>query len=172
MGDTLHQNVSIMENDKNAVITDSAASPSTLSDDSEARIQALEAEKAKLEVERDNWKTATLSLKKKAKENPEDTDDDARIKAVAQEAIAESRLADIAREQDALLTKLAKENRELKLAQANKTGVPPASVGTHSETPGVQDTLVTPEQMTYFKSLGWDDKKIERYKKNLLRNTR
>jgi len=78
-------------------------------------------------------------------------------------------LAEIAQEQDALIKKALKENRELKLAQLNKTNTPPASVGTHSEGQMVKDTLVTPDQAAAFKARGWSDKDIEKYKKNLQR---
>lgn len=136
-------------------------------DDNEARLATLETEKAKVEEERDNWKTAALKYKAKAKEgNLEDGEDDARIRAIAQEALASSRLAEIAREQDSLLRITIKENKELKLARLNKTE-PPAAIGSHSESVPVRDTLVTPDQMQYFKSKGWTDKDIERYKKNL-----
>ncbi len=64
-----------------------------------------------------------------------------------------------------------KENKEAKLALANKTGTP-SSIGSHTESKVVGDTLVTPEQIAAFKARGWDDKKIERYKKNLLKNSR
>ncbi len=61
-----------------------------------------------------------------------------------------------------------KENKELKLALSNKTtSGPAAAIGTHSEAPVVQDTLVTNEQMAAFKAKGWSDKDIERYKQNL-----
>lgn len=140
----------------------------TLDDDNQAKIASLEAEKAQLTEEAANWKVAALKAKAKAKEEGIEPDEDERMAGIARRALADSRLAEIAREQDAIITKTLKENRELKLAALNKKE-PSAASGTHSEEPTVQDTQVTPEQMAAFKARGWDDKQIERYKKNLAR---
>ncbi len=157
--------------DPNAVnTTDSAASQTDLItvDDTEAKIATLEAEKAKLTEEAANWKIAALKEKAKAKEEGTNVDEDERMRHIAQETLANSRLAEIAREQDTIIKKALKENKELKLALMNGKG-PNAAQGSHSEGQPVRDTLVTPEQMASFKARGWDDKKIERYKKNLVK---
>ncbi len=140
-------------------------------DDTEARIAALEAEKAKLIDEGANWKVAALKYKQKAKEEDFDEEgDEDKMRRIAREALVDSRLADIAREQDTIIKKALKENKELKLGLLNKTTTTPAAaLGTHSESKAVTDTLITPEQLTAFKARGWDDKQIERYKKNLQR---
>lgn len=148
--------------------TATAATQTEIVDDKEARIATLETEKAKLIEERENYKVGMLKAKAQAKEEGIEPDEDERMERVARKALAESRLAEIAREQDTIITKALKENKELKLAQLNKKE-PGAAVGTHSEGIPVRDTLVTPDQMAAFKSRGWDDKKIERYKKNLQR---
>lgn len=160
-----------MTDDKNAVNTsDSAANqPSVTEIDYEADIAALKTREAKLIEERDNWKTAALKYKGKAKSDLSDDEDDERIKIAAKEALAESHLADIARELDAMNRKALKENKELKLAMMNKKQEPNAALGGHSEVPPVPDTTITPEQMAVFRSKGWDDKKIEMYKRNLAR---
>ena len=154
----------------NAVNTPDPAAGQIVSvtiDDTEAKIAALETEKAKLIEETANWKLAALKAKGKA-ESFEDDDDESRMRRIAQETLANSRLVEIANEQDVIIRKALKENRELKLARLNKPE-PPAAVGTHNESTPVRDTLVTPEQMSAFKARGWSDKDIERYKKNLLR---
>lgn len=157
-----------MDKDKIAVNTPEAAAPQTevvAVDDNEAKIAALESEKAKLIEENANWKVAALKYKK-----GEDTEDDEeRMTRIAQKALSDSRLAEIAREQDSIIRKALKENRELKLAGLNKTPVVPAAQGTHSEATPVRDTLVTQEQIAAFKARGWSEKDIERYKKNLQR---
>jgi hypothetical protein len=137
-------------------------------EDLEAKNAALEQEKAKLIEESANYKVAYLKEKKKHSE-PEDEDEDDKIRRIAQETLANSRIAEIAREQDAIIKKALKENKEMKLALNNKTPSVSAAVGTHSEAPPVRDTLVTPEQLEAFKKMGWSDKDIERYKKNLQR---
>lgn len=138
--------------------------------DNEAEFARLEAEKNKAIEEAANYKLAYLKEKKKKEDFvDEDEDEEAKIRRITTETLAESRLAEIARQQDEIIKKALKENKELKLAQLNKTGMPPASMGTHSESTPVRDTLVTPEQMTAFKAKGWSDKDIERYKKNIQR---
>ncbi len=137
-------------------------------DDSETRIAALEAEKAKLIEEGANWKVAALKYKKESKEEDNDLDEDERMMKIAQSAVSQSRLAEIAREQDEIIRKALKENKELKLARS-KTNEPPAGMGSHSESMAVRDTLVTQDQITAFKARRWSDKDIERYKKNLIR---
>ncbi len=141
-------------------------------EDYETKIAALEADKARIIEESANWKLAALQAKgkSKSKELPEDLDGDDRFRQIAREELANSELARIAGEQDAIIKKALKENKELKLAHINRTTTtPPASVGTHSEGFQVQDTLVTPEQIAAFKARGWTDKDIEKYKKNLLK---
>jgi len=141
-------------------------------DDAEDRIAALEAEKAAILERESNYKQAYLKEFEKNRAIPENESDEDRIRRITREELAAKEVATIDTEKEELLKKLAKENKELKLAQMNKTGAPPASVGTHSEGTPVTDTLVTPDQMAIFKSKGWSDQDIERYKQNLLKNTR
>lgn len=164
-----------MENNT-AVNTNQAAAPDKtvtpavdMTEDMVARFAQLEAEKAKAIEEAANYKLAFLKEKTKQPENFENESEEDKMRRIAQETLANSRVADIAREQDELLQRALKENKELKLAQLNKTNTPPAVIGSHNEAPTVQDTLVTPEQMAAFKARGWSDKDIERYKKNLQR---
>lgn len=140
-------------------------------DDLEARNKALEIEKAKILEERDNYKFAYLKDKAKKGENPEDEEEDDKTRRMIREELANSRLADIARDQDAIITKALRENKELKLANMNKGGTT-SSVGTHSESQQVKDTVITPEQMSAFRAQGRSDKWIESYKKNLIKHGR
>lgn len=141
-------------------------------EDIEAKIAALEAAKAKALEEAANYKIAYLKEKTKAKDfDSDDETEDERIERIVQEKITATKVAQIDLEKEALLAKALKENKELKLAQLNKTTTPPAAVGTHSEGTPVTSTLITPEQMAAFKARGWTDKDIERYKKNLQRYT-
>ncbi len=145
----------------------------TPEEDLEAKFTALEAEKNKAIEEAANWKVAALKAKSKQSVDNEDETEEERIARVANRVLADSRVVQLAQEQDALLQKAFKENKELKLAQLNKTNVaPPAAVGSHSEATPVRDTLITPDQMAAFKAKGWSDKDIERYKKNLQRYAR
>ncbi len=155
-----------MEIEKPAVNTTvPAAAP--IVDDAQTRIAALEAEKAKLMEEGANWKVAALKYKKDAKEDVVPDEDD-KMRQIVKQEIAESRVAEIMREQDAIIQQALKENKELKLARS-KPNDPPAAFGSHSESVPVRDTVVSAEQLNAFKSRGWTDKDIERYKKNLNR---
>lgn len=167
-----------MDKEKQAVnTTDPAAGQKTepvapvTPSDAEARLAVLAAEKAKAIEEAANWKIAALKAKSKNKEGIID-DEEAekeRIASVVQEELAKARISAIDTERETLLKKTLQENKELKLAQLNKSNMPPASVGAHSEGQSVQDTSVTTEQLSAFKARGWSDKDIERYKKNLRR---
>jgi hypothetical protein len=165
-----------MSEENLAVKTDSPAAedkvetPTPTEDgDAEARIVQLEAEKAKLIVESANYKLGMLKAKGKVQEDFEDESEDDRIARIVQEKISETKIAQIDTEKDKLIKQTLRENKELKLALQNKTKDPLATLGTHSESQKVQDTSITPEQMTAFKAKGWTDKDIERYKKNLSR---
>jgi lysozyme family protein len=139
------------------------------SGDYESRISTLEAEKNRLIEESANWKMAAMKAKSKQVDfSDENESDDDRMRRIATEAVANSRLAEITREQEAIIKKALRENSELKLAISNKTGVS-ASTGSHTESVPVVGTQITPEQLTAFKAKGWSDKDIERYKKNLRR---
>ena len=169
-----------MNEDPKAVIAQPAAvepevvtTPST-QEDTEARIAQLEADKAKAIEEAANYKLGMLKAKAKLKDSyvpDEDETEDERIARIVQEKISETKIAQIDTEKEALYQKILKENKELKLANMNKTTVPPQAMGTHTESPQVRDTLVTPEQLVAFKARGWTDKDIERYKKAYLRQS-
>jgi hypothetical protein len=140
-------------------------------EDLEAKVTALEAEKARLIEEGANYKLAYLKSKKQKEETGDDEDLEERMRRISQETLANSRLSEIAQEQDAIIKKALKENKELKLAQMNKTTVA-ASTGAHSESTAVTSTILTPEQRSALVARGWDDKKIDRYIKNFQRNSR
>ena len=145
-------------------------SPTVTEEDLEAKNVALEEEKRRLLEERENYKRAYLKERRKKGEEIIDEEDvlndEDKLRKIAREEMSNSRLAEIAREQDLIIKKALRENKELKLVNLNKN-TPPASVGTHSESTSVTSTLITPEQMAEFKRRGWDEKDIERYKKNL-----
>jgi hypothetical protein len=163
---------SIMDDTKPAVnTTEPAAVQETViptvqtQEDYEAKIAALDADKAKAIEEAANWKVA--ALKNKGKLPDTDESEEERIARIVAEKLSTNKVEAIDTEKDALLKKMAKENKELKLANLNKTNMPPASIGSHSEAQPVKDTVITQEQLDAFKKRGWTEKDIERYKKNL-----
>ncbi len=169
----------LMDKDNNAVNTNTSAATSDATnvnpvvapnEDYETKIEQLETEKASLITETANWKMAALKAKSKSREvlDEDETEED-KMRRIAAETLASSRLAEITREQDAIIKKALKENKELKLAHLNKPNGLPTGVGSHTESKAVQDTMVTPEQLESFKKMKWTEKDIERYKNNLKR---
>lgn len=157
----MSEETKVVQSNDQAAATDQTVTPTGTEGDAEARIAALE-------IERNNYKMALL--KEKGKKKPEvfeDETEDDKIQRIVDERIAASKIAQIDAEKESIYQKALKENKELKLAQLNKTTTPPAAMGTHSESIAVTDTMVTPEQMAVLKLKGWTDKDIERYKKNL-----
>lgn len=164
-----------MEKDTTTVEKEPAVAPkveesnTTTQEDAEARIAELEAAKNKAIEEAANYKVAFLKEKNKSKrENleSEDESEEDRVRRIMREEIANSTISKIDAEKEELLKKLAKENKELKLARKNTTDTP-SSIGTHSESIAVTSTAITPEQTAAFKARGWTDKDIARYKENL-----
>lgn len=165
-----------MNEDPNAVkANDSQAAasgtvtPTEAKGEAEAYIAQLEDQRNKAIEEAANYKLGMLKAKGKALEDYGDETEDERIARIVSEKLAETKIAQIDQAKEDYYKKLARENAELKLAQLNKTNLPPASIGTHSESIGVSDTLVTPEQIAAFKARGWTDKDIEKYKRNYQR---
>lgn len=161
-----------MEENKTAIDSAPVAAQPVVATTTAETVDDTEARYKQLEVEKENYKKAFLKEKAKNKQDENlDEDEDAKIERKVHEAIASSRLADIAREQDAIIQTALKENKELKLVARNKAGANPvAAIGTHTESTAVTDTMITPEQLDAFKKRGWSDKDIERYKKNLSRS--
>lgn len=158
-----------MEIEKPAVeTTTSEAAPEQVVTPTLTPEEDLEAKYKALEVEKENYKSAFLKEKAKHKEPVSEGTD---IRAIVQEELQNSRIVQIAQEQDSIINKALKENKELKLASLNsQTKTPPAAVGSHTESVPVTDTSVTQDQVKYFKeTLKWSDKDIERYKKNVRR---
>lgn len=139
-------------------------------EDLEAKVKALEEEKARLVEERANYQAAYLKEKSKAQYDPNEDDED-KFRRIAREELANTRLLEVDREREAILQKALRENKELKLAHLNKTNTPPATMGTHSESQPVRDAVLSPSTIAHFKQIGKTDKWIENYKKNLQKNS-
>lgn len=158
-----------MENKENTTEANAPAIvPAESASEAEAKIAALETEKAKLLAERDNYKTAYLKeVKKDSSGNPEETDEE-RTRRIVREESTSSRISQIDKEKEDLFQKTIKENKELKTALSNKPGVPASTAASTEATASVVNTLVTPDQLKYFKeTLKWSDKDVERYKKSI-----
>lgn len=157
-----------MEENKKTTEANAATIVPQEKSETETRLATLEAEKAKLLEENANYKVAYLKEAKKNKEDADIEDQDDKMRRIAKETLAGTRLAEIAEEQDALLQKILKENSELRKANSNKPDIAASSAGS-TETTAVKDTTISSDQLNAFKARGWNDKDIERYKKNLQR---
>lgn len=158
-----------IEADALAIALKEKAEAAALTEDGlEAKNIALEAEKARLIEERENYKIAYLKEKSKKESSGETMGDDERLRHIAREELATSKISEVNKQQEEVNQKIRKENKELKIALLNKKDIP-AAAGSSTESVTVKDTLITPEQMSAFKARNWNDKDIERYKKNIQR---
>lgn len=138
-------------------------------DDIESQMKSKDSEIARLNEEKANYQAAYL--KEKSKKGNSVDDEDEKIRQIAREELITSRIGQVNQEKDALLQKTLKENKELKLAQLNKTTTPPASMGVHSEAPPVRDNTISPELLAQFKAMGKTDKWVDNFKKNQMKNS-
>lgn len=136
-------------------------SPKEIADLAEALKQSLERE-AKVIVERDNYKEGMLKAKGKIK-----TDEG------ADEGEGEGEKAkttDTSAELIGLVKTLINRNQELVTASVNRQQISTAGQGGSAETKiEPTDNLLSAAQVNDLKTRGWDDKKIARFKENLLK---
>lgn len=145
--------------------------------DYEAQNSALIEELARVEKEKENYKRAALKAKGKLpqpssyEEEEEPSDLEALIEKKVEEKLILSRETQIRRQQEELIKKALKENKELKLALQAKSQISNTSIGASgsSSSPAPSDGVLTKEQIQLFKQQGWDDTKIQRLKDNLLK---
>ncbi len=136
-------------------------------------IEQLRAEKNEILVRESNYKAAYLKEVKKNEGTGDEVEtNDERVRRIIREEAATNRLNQIDAAEKALLEKTLRENQELRLANQNKTSNISTGAGGSTEQPIVVSTIVTPEQIAAFKAKGWSDKDIERYKRNLQKNSR
>ena len=111
-------------------------------------IAAKDAEIAKLAEERDNYRRGMLKAKGKLVEDvePENEDDNSRVKRLVQEALYDEKIGKAQAEKDGLLTKISKENEELKNALRSRPGGMPSSMGSNLDKAEPEKHYWTPEQ--------------------------
>ena len=99
-------------------------------DDTEQKLAAKDAEIAKLRDEKENYRKMGLKYKQASKEPEKDVDTEsyeAIARRIAEETILNSREAQLDREKDDLIKATIRQNRELKLALANKAPIATSS---------------------------------------------
>lgn len=142
--------------------------------DYQAELAAKDAELAKVREERENYRKGMLKAKGKAGDSGESDDDelslDEKIDRKVEERLLATQEAKILKEKDELLGKALKENRELRTSLQNRNQISNNSQGGSNETKiEVGNQFFSDAQIAELKSKGWDDKKIEMLKKNVLR---
>lgn len=145
------------------------AQPSEL----EVQLAEKDVEIARLTTEKENYKKGMLKAKGKLPKDDEEEDDseesvDDKVKRLVKESLLDSQIGKVQSEKDNLLKKALARNKELETAIKNRSQISTADAGSGSEQKLViKDTTLSAEKLAKFKSMGWDDKKIERYKQNL-----
>lgn len=144
--------------------------------DYEAILKAKDAELAQVRTEKDNYKKGLLKAKGKLPED-EHLDDgqledmDERFRRIAREELLSTKEAQIQAEKDAALVAVLKRNRELELAFKNRNQIGAGTAqGTNQDKPEHKvETFFSQDQLTALKAKGWDDKKIEAARKNMIK---
>ena len=141
--------------------------------DYEKLIAEQNAKIAKLEENNSNLTRGINKWKKAAKGDesyePEPLDneklEDLIDQKVAQK-LAESQLSQAVAERDSLITKMARDLQEAKIALKNRPTDSPTAGGTNEDKPEVQTNFFTKEQLAELKARGVDPQKvIENYRK-------
>lgn len=146
--------------------------PPAPQDDPEARIAALIAENDKLTRDRDNYRSATLALKGKTEAEDLDLTDPVQAAAFVQkqiqEGLANTRASQVEEDLKSYAKKLAKDNKELALALANKQGFVSAGQGAgESANSETKREYFSKDQLADLKKRGWSDEKIKSLEKKL-----
>lgn len=137
-------------------------------------LEAKDAELVKIREEKENYKRGLLKAKGKLDEDDDSDspDIDTLIDRKVNEKFLASKETQLLKEKDEAIKALAKRNRELETTLKNRsqisTGV---SQGTSEENVvKVSDNILSAEQIKSLKAKGWNDDKIELFKKNLQKN--
>lgn len=143
--------------------------------DFEQAYNSLSEEYKQLETEKENYRKGMLKAKGKIK-NEDDSAASEDIESIIDRKVAEKvisqRELDLKARENALIKQAFAKNKELSLALKNRSQQG-SSMGVHSEgTVTTNDRMLSPDQISSLKAKGWDDKKIELFKKNLNKNAK
>lgn len=164
------------EEEKKAVeanAAEAAAAEANAPTELEKQLADKDAEILRLSTEKENYRKGMLKAKGKLpKEDDEDEDDseesvEDKVLRLVKENLLNTELNKAQTEKDELLKKALARNKELEIAVKNRTQISTADAGSSNSTVFTpKDAILTDEKIAKFKSMGWDDKKIELYKKN------
>ncbi len=156
------------------IATPPEVTPPTVTEvDYEAELARKNTEIEKIREEKENYRKAYL---KKAKGQPEEDDNssndedlDAKIDRKVQEKLLATREAQALAEKDALVIASAKKIKELTLALKNRGQISSQTgQGSNQDRPEPKsDNILSNEQLSALRARGFDDKKIEEFKRNL-----
>ena len=153
------------------------SSQNTQEVDYEAELAKVNEKLAKTNEEKENYRKGMLKAKGKLPDEDDnssnDEDIDAKIDRKVQERLLATREATIIAEKEALVSSLAKKNKELTLALKNRGQISTTSgQGSNEDRQEVKtDKYFSKEQIADLKKRGWSDEKIETAKKNMLKGT-
>lgn len=161
------------DEEKKAVEDKAAADAAVAAAKEPSEIEKQLAEKddkiKKLTEDRDNYRRGLLAKKGK-NDKGEDIDltVDEKIAAGIEEALLNSSIAKESAEKDDLIKKALARNKELETTIKNRSQISTTESGSGNEIKIVpKDPVLSDEKLKQFKAMGWDEKKIERYKENL-----
>lgn len=165
------------EEEKKAVETaeaEAAAAAANEPTELEKALAEKDAMLVKLAAERDNYKKGMLKAKGKVSKNEDDDSEeetvDEKVTRLVKEQLLDTQFDLAQKEKDALILKTLARNKELETALKNRSQIATAGAGSSSETKlAPADPVLTAEKLSQLKGLGWDDKKIELFKKNLMK---
>ena len=142
--------------------------------DYEAVLAQKDAELAKVNQEKENYRKGLLKAKGKLPEdNQSDADEPEEQETVMRRIVREEMLstkeAQLQAEKDQALKAVLKRNKELETALKNRTDITSVSgQGSNQEKPeGKKDNFFSNEQLANLKAKGYSDAKIESLKKNM-----
>jgi len=131
--------------------------------DYEKEYFALLEKEAKTASDRDNYKKGMLVNKGKLPEVVEDdtSDLDALIEKKVQDTLLRTKEFQIQQTKEDLIKKVLAENKEMKIALANKSGISTVTPGSSVSKPDVTVQSWTPEQLAYFEKRGLNPDKVK-----------
>lgn len=131
--------------------------------DYEKEYFALLEEHAKIANDRDNYKQGLLAAKGKLPGglDVENADLDALIETKVKDTLLRTKEFQNKQAERDLITRIIRENKELKLARQNKLGVAKVAPGGGSGPEEKPVSSWTPEQIAYFKKRGLDPDKVK-----------
>lgn len=144
--------------------------------DYEAELAKANERIAKLDQEKENYRKGMLKAKGKIPDEDDNSsngeeDIDSKVARLVHEQLLKTKEEETRAQKDKLISEMAKKLKETTLALKNRGQVTSTSgQGSNQDRPEVKtDSILSNDQLNSLKAKGWDEKKIEEFKKNLLK---